>query len=380
MKFSCTKENLSRSLNITSRITTKNINLPILNNVLIDIRNKNLKLQSTNLEIFIISKTRAKIEEEGSFTLPAKLFSDYINLLPEERIDIELIEGDIIKIECGKFKTKIKGISASEFPLIPEISKENIFKVKVMDFKQMIEKVVFAASSNEIRPELSGIFFKLDYKENKLISAATDSYRLAENKIEVIESSGKIDEKGIIVPAKTLQEVTRIIGILKELPESSNEMEIAVGDNQVLFIYDDVEILSRLIEGNYPEYQHIIPSDFKTTAVLNKEELIKAIKVASLFTKSNLNDVHLEFSSKGEKGELIVSSAENQIGENKISLDAQIDGEKNKIVLNYRYLIDGLNIFNTEKIRLQLNDESTPCVVQGVGEKECIYLVMPIKL
>lgn len=377
MHFFCTKENLSHGLNITSRITTKNVNLPILNNVLINIQNKTLKLQSTNLEIFITCNIRSKIEKEGSFTLPAKLFSDYINLLPDEKIDIELSENDFVKVECKNFKTKIKGISASEFPLIPEISKENIFKLKVKDFKKMIEKVIFATSPNETRPELSGVFLKLDSKDKKLTAAATDSYRLAEQKIEIVENESEFNEKGIIVPAKTLQEVHRIIGLLWELPESSENLEVILAENQILFVYDNVEILSRLIEGKYPEYQHIIPSDFKTSAVLNKEELSKAVKVASLFTKTNLNDIHLEFSTEG----LVVRSAENQIGENNISLDSEIEGEKNNVVLNYRYLIDGLNMINTEKIKIQLNDDSTPCVIQGVGQdEEYIYLVMPIKL
>lgn len=389
MKFSCTKENLLRGLNVISRITTKNINLPILNNVLINIQNKNLKLQTTNLEIFITCNIRAKIEDEGIFTMPAKLLNDFVSLLPEERIDLELIDNDLIKIECKNYKTKIKGIGSSEFPLTPQIIEENKFKIKVKDFNKMIEQVIMAVSPNETRPELSGIFVKFNHVENKITAAATDSYRLAEKKIAILESEKAINEKGIIIPSKTMQEVSRIISLLSQIPESPDFMEIVLGENQILFVYDSVEILSRLIEGNYPEYQHIIPGDFKTQIEVNKNELIKAVKVASLFTQSNLNDIHLEISARGgsrpgsgnETGELKVSSAENQLGENTNSLDVEVKGENNSIVLNYRYLIDGLNIMNTEKIKIQMNDDSTPCVIRSVnGEENYMYLVMPIKL
>ncbi len=383
MRFSCTKENLSRGLNIVSRITAKNINLPILNNVLINIDNKNLKLQTTNLEIFVTAKIRSKIEEEGSFTAPSKLLSDYINLLPDERIDIEELENNFIKTECGSFKTKMKGLSSSEFPLTPEMTKDNSLECPVNDFKKLIEKVIFAVSPNETRPELSGVFLKFEIKDKKLTAAATDSYRLAEQSISIGDAKTDLNEKSIIVPAKTLQEIHRIVSLLTDLPESGKNLEIFFSDNQILFVYDNTEVFSRLIDGNYPEYQHIIPSGFKTSAVIDKEELIKAVKAASLFTKTNLNDVHLEFSAKGgETGELTVSSAESQIGENKISLNAEIEGEKNKIVLNYKYLNDGLNMIDSEKVMIQLNDDSTPCILgsAGKGQENYMYLIMPIKL
>lgn len=388
MKFSCIKENLAQGFNVVSRITTKNINLPILNNVLINIQNKNLRLQTTNLEIFITYNVRAKIDKEGSFTLPAKLISDYVNLLPEERVDVELVDGNFIKVECENFKTKIKGISASEFPLTPEIAKENVLEVNVNDFKELIEKVIFAVAPNEVRPELNGVFLKFETKEKKLTAAATDSYRLTECKINFGGHKGELNEKGVIVPVKTLQEIHRIFSLLSEVPESSNNLEIVLSDNQITFVYDNVEILSRLIEGGYPEYQHIIPSDFKTTVTIERDKIMKAVRVASLFTKTNLNDIHLEFSPRGtsseegkESGEMIVSSAESQIGENNTVLNTEMSGGKNKIILNYKYLNDGLNIIDSEKIKIQMNDDLTPCVIRGVeGGEDYLYLVMPIKL
>lgn len=382
MNFSCTKENLHRGLSVVSHITTKNINLPILNNVLIKTENKTLKLVSTNLEIATTCVVRGKIEGEGDFTVPAKLFADYINLLPNERVDCNE-ENSFLSIKCGNYKTKIKGIPAADFPLIPQISKESSYRVYAPDLKCSIERVIFAASTNESRPEISGVFisFNPDGMEGRAVLAATDSYRLSELQLQLNSESQSNKKESVIVPARTLAELLRIISVVGSSGEGSDVIEISIGENQILFSYNGIELSSRLIEGQYPDYQHVIPSSYSTITTLSRDALIKAVKMASLFTKSGLNDVKLEINP--DKKLLEVSSTNNQTGENTSNIEVESEGPSNHIILNYRYLIDGLNNLEGDKIRLKLIDGASPCLLESADDKsgmKYIYIVMPIKI
>lgn len=374
MKISCTQENLNQGLVITSHIATKNSNLPILSNILIKTENKVLTLSATNLEIGITTQIRSKIEQEGEFSVDAKLFTDYIFLLPKERIDLEL-EGDNLKIKCQKQKTKIKGQFSSEFPLIPKIKKDNIYLVAIKNFKEAISEVIFATSTSETRPEISGVF--MSFNSQELILVATDSYRLAEKKIKIIENKNKKDNK-IIVPIKTLQEISRILGVFKEdlSLENLENIEIYTTSNQIMFSYNGVDLISRLIEGQYPDYIQIIPTNFKTQIKTNTTELIKAVKTSSLFTKSGIYDIKLEFKSNNE---IIITSSSAQTGENISQIEAEIKGEENNIILNYRYLLDGLQNLNSEKVTIELNDGNNPCVLKPDGRDDYVYIIMPIK-
>ncbi|MEA3272671.1 MAG: DNA polymerase III subunit beta, partial [Patescibacteria group bacterium] len=258
MQFSCTKENLYRGLSVVSHITTKNINLPILNNVLVKTENKVLKLISTNLEIATSCVIRGKIEGDGDFTVPAKLFADYINLLPNERVDCNE-ENEFLSIKCGNYGTKIKGIPAADFPLIPQISKESSHRVFAPDLKRAIERVIFAASTNESRPEISGVFvsFNPEGLEGKAVLAATDSYRLAESKLQ-LNSEDNNKKESVIIPGRTLAEVLRVISVVGGSAEGNDVVEICIGENQILFSHNGVELSSRLIEGQYPDYHHVV--------------------------------------------------------------------------------------------------------------------------
>ncbi|NQU83720.1 MAG: DNA polymerase III subunit beta, partial [Parcubacteria group bacterium] len=253
MNFSCTKENLYRGLSVVSHITTKNINLPILNNVLIKSENNLLKLITTNLEIATSCIVRGKMEGDGDFTVPAKLFADYINLLPSERVDCNE-DNNSLNIKCGNYETKIKGMPATEFPLIPQISKESSHRVYAPDLKRAIETVIFSASTNESRPEISGIFisFNPDGLSGKAVLAATDSYRLAESQVQLNSDSsagGEGKTESVIIPARTLAELLRVISVVGNSGEANNVVEISIGENQILFVCDGIELSSRLIEG-----------------------------------------------------------------------------------------------------------------------------------
>lgn len=379
MRFSCLQENLNNSFSVLSHLSTKNINLPILKNVLIKIQNKNLVFTSTNLEIAINCYLRGKVDLDGEFTAPLKLISEYINLLPNEKIDLELTENNFLEIKCNKYETKIKGLPAGDFPLIPKVERQKITKLKLKDLKKAIEEVIFSVSPNETRAEISGILFDFNNLEkNKLVLAATDSFRLSERKIELKE---ELPPTKIIVPLRTIQELNRILS-LKEI--NGETLELVIGDNQILFLIEEVnissnfpsiELISRLIEGQYPNYRQIIPDQFKTSVIINRHDLLKAVKVTSLFSKTGLNDITLEINP--EQKELLILGEDNQLGQNKANVEAELKGDKNKIVLNYRYLIDGLNSFQDEMITLKLIDGNNPCLIKG--ESEGYYIVMPIK-
>lgn len=363
MKFSCTQENLNYGLNTVSHVASKNVSLPILNNVLIAAENGALKLTTTNLEIGINCQIRGKIEKEGKITIQAKLLSDYINSLPNERVDLE-VEGDNLKIKSGKAKTTIKGSSSEEFPLIPKVEKNKGFQVKAREFKKAITQVIYAAAADESRPEISGVFLKSDGKE--IILAATDSYRLAEKKIKAEKAS---EVGGVIIPTRTLMEINRI------LTDQTEEVSFFINENQILFVFDGIELVSRLIEGQYPEYQQIIPQGGKTKVELNVQEFIKIVKTTSLFCQSGINDISLEI----KKGEVVVSASNSQLGENISRLKAEIEGEENNIVFNYRYLLDGLSSVESEEIILELTDNASPGLIKPKGLSDYIYLIMPIR-
>jgi DNA polymerase III, beta subunit len=376
MNLSILKENLKQGLFTVSHLAGKNTNLPILNNILVEAKKEGVRLVTTNLEIGITHFIRGKVEKEGSFTVDAKIFSDYINLLPNKKIDL-IKEVGVLNLECENYKTKIKTEASEDFPLIPQIERKNKKTIKTDDFRRALAKTVFAAASSESRIELSGVLFTII--KNKLILAATDSYRLAEKELEIKEDVGEnknTAEQKIIVPARTVQELLRILSGVEQ-GEIKKEIDFYIGDNQILFVIDNTELISRLIEGQYPDYRQIIPAAGKTTAVLDRAELIRAIKASALFSKSGINDINLDFPEG--KNQLIVSSASGTTGENIVKIEAETMGIDNGIIINYQYLLDGLNNIDEEKVKIEVIDGNTPCLIKPLSEKGYLYIIMPIK-
>jgi len=367
MKITCTKENLNKSLDLVSHVASKSTNLPILNNVLLKAKDGLLELISTDLEIGIKSVVRGKIEEEGEFTLPASLFSNYINLLNNEKVELVKIDKEVI-IQSEDSTTKIKGENADEFPLLPEVAKENKILVDSNDLRKAITQTVFAAAQDETRPEISGVL--LSFNDEFLTIAATDSYRLAESKIKLKETVK--ENISLILPVKTLQELLRILAV-----DSEGDLEIYVNETQILFNYNETELISRIIEGQYPDYGQLIPSDFKTEITLEKNDFVKVIKTASLFTKSGINDVVLSVVPKDKL--VLIESVNNQLGENMAKVEADITGNENKIVFNYRYLLDGLGAIDAEEIKISIIDSSSPGLIQATGQNQYLYIIMPIR-
>lgn len=385
MKISCTQENLNHGLNIVSHIASKNTSLPILNNVLVKAEKGVLSLITTNLEIGIKCQVRGKIETDGNYTVNSKLLTDYVNLLNNQKIELEL-KNDNLEITTEQQVTKIKGNSADEFPLIPQIDRKKPYQCKIDDLIKAFSQVLFAVSVSETRPEISGVY--LNFSENNLTMATTDSYRLAEKQIKLREKVAA--EKEVIIPAKTAQELMRIMaasdsGDIEDGKEAQGLVEIYFEDNQVLFVFDNVEIVSRIIEGQYPNYKQIIPANFKTKGVVNISDFIKAVKTAALFSRTGIFDINLEFKA----GKLVVSSTNNQLGENKSKLDGNISGDDNKVVINYRYLLDGLQNIDSSDVIFEMIDPANPCILrpaeslndkkEAIAGQDYLYIIMPIK-
>ncbi|MEY4723834.1 MAG: polymerase beta subunit [Candidatus Parcubacteria bacterium] len=369
-------------LNAVSHVAGKNVNLPILGNVLIKAEEKSLRLVSTNLEIAIMCIVRGKVEEVGEFTVPSKLFSDYVSLLPKERVDASQ-EGNAVSLACGAFQTKLHGIPASEFPLIPTIEAKDRFSVGVEDVRKAIGQVLYAVAPNESRPEISGVLFKFAPKSDgttTLTLAATDSYRLAERSIKVGAGSTAIKEPvSIIVPSRTVAELVRILGIFKDAPDAPKDISIQIGDNQVLFAHENVEIISRTIEGKYPDYRSLVPDKHETEVTLDRNELARAVRTTSLFSKSGLNDIQLKFAAAN----ISLSAVNSQTGENAVTLDGKVTGKDNAVTVNFKYFLDGVNNVETSDVVIQMVDATSPCIIRSKhGDKvgdEYLYLVMPIR-
>ena len=365
MKIVCTQENLNKGLALVSNIANKSTNLPILNNVLLKADKDGLILITTDLEIGIKVFVRSKIEEEGSFTVDAKLINSFVSLLPRENMELNL-KDDGLEIKNKSQETIIKGLGAEDFPLIPEMDKSNEVEISSSELKKSLQQVLLAASIDPSRVEINAASFK--FEKNKLVLAATDSYRLAERVIKL--ENGK--EHSLIVPLKTLQELARILSDTGEA-----KIKIYFNESQILFAFDGVELISRVVDGKYPDYHQIIPDKFSTTCKCEINQLVPAIKAVSLFCKQGINDIRFSFDSK--KGELVVASASSGAGASTAKIPVEIKGEDNDIIFNYRYLLDGLNQIGGTEVIIKINNNSSPGLLQPSASQNYLYLVMPIR-
>lgn len=354
---------------MVNHLAGKNTTLPILNNVLIRAEEGAIELSTTNLEVGIKCQVRGKIEQGGAFTVQARLLTDYVNLLPKQPVDLELKESEL-HVSCQSFETKVKGVAADDFPLIASVTSEQKFEASAVEFKQALNQVLFAVALDETRPEISGVFFSLE--KNTLTMAATDSFRLAERTLSVENPDKNGGAHKFIVPYRTLQELNRVLDEAED-----GKMTVGWSENQVYFSFGGIELISRLIEGQYPDYQQIIPNHYKTEILLEAKQFLQVVRSAALFCRAGINDVHVIVDA--DKKQVEVRAANSQLGENKGSLGAEITGEANEIVFNYRYVLDGLNAIDAEKIRLKLIDKHNPGLFVPEGKQGYTYIIMPIK-
>ena len=367
MKLSLTQENLSRALGAVGRIVSSRSTLPVLSNVLISAEDNQLRLSATNLEIGIHYVVRGKVDEEGTLTVPARLFTDFVSSLPSGNIELESQDFNL-QVRTSHYQSHLNGISAAEDPLIPRVSGTPLITLPAADIKQALQQVVVAASLDEARPVLAGVY--LFREEDELVVVATDSYRLAERRLGLPKDS--TDELSVIIPARTIQELIRLLG------DDEGDLEIYMADNQVMFRLGDIELVSRLIEGTFPPYQQIVPKETETGFEIDTAEFGRITKVASLFARENNGSVRLEIKSEGEV-KLVASDSE--VGGNTSSAECEALGEDGEVALNARYLSEALSVIGSDRVQFGISGRLNPCVLLPVGDdaESYLHIIMPLR-
>jgi DNA polymerase-3 subunit beta len=375
VKVSCLQENLAKGLSIVGRAVATRSTLPVLSNVMLATDGARLKLSASNLEIGIVCWIGAKVEEDGGITVPARLLTDFVNSLPPERIDMELtVRTQTLNLKCARFEANIKGIDAQEFPLIPTAGEDSKISLDSSMLRQMIDQVVFAAATDESRPILTGVLAK--FQGEQLTLAAADGFRLSVRTAHLFESVS--EHVTVIVPARALAELSRV----STEQEQPIEVTITPARNQVLFHMENVDLVSQLIEGNFPDYNQIIPKGYSTRTVVSTSDFLKAAKTANIFARDAANIVRLEIVPGGElaPGRITLTATSAEVGDNVGEIDAVIEGEEVEIAFNAKYLIDVLSVVDAAQIALETTTTSSPGVIKPIGSEDFTHVIMPMHI
>jgi DNA polymerase-3 subunit beta len=373
MKLSCLQENLNRGLGIVGRAVATRSTLPITQNILLSAEQSRLKLAATNLEMAVTCWIGAKVKQKGDITVPARLLSDFVNSLPNDLIEINLpANGRILELKSGHFQARIHGIDAADFPPIPQINDGIATTIEAASLREGIAQVAFAAATEESRPVLTGINTEFDGEQLNLVAA--DGFRLAVHK--TILSSPVKEKTTVIIPARTLSELNRLIG------EQEEPVEITVNEkkSQVLFRLKDAELVSQLIQGSFPNYSQVIPQSYTTRAVVDISEFLRVTKMSSIFARDASGIVRLVITPGSEltPGKVTVSAQAEEVGDNVGEVDALIDGEEAKIAFNVRYLSDVLSVLSQAQVALELTTPSSPGTIRPIGVDNYVHVVMPM--
>ena len=378
MKITCLQENLSRGLAVVGRAVANRATLPVIHNVLLNVDQSMLKLSATNLEIAMTTWVGAKIEEEGSITVPARLLSEFVNSLPNDPINLQLDEGSgLLEISSGNSKAHINITDASEFPPIPTVDDGIAAEVDPFVLRSAITRVAFAAATEESRPVLTGVELKLD--ESKFTMAAADGFRLAVHHGALLKPVP--EEMSVIIPARTMNELNRLISDREE----PVEILMTPAKGQVMFRIrggDTVEIVSQLLQGTFPNYEQLIPQSYTTRAVMDLPTVLRAARTASIFARdgSNIIRMHLMPAEADiESPKVEISARSEEVGDNEDTVDLdEIEGEEGKIAFNSRYLLDVLSVLEKGKIALETTTSSSPGVFKPTDSDDYIHVVMPM--
>lgn len=366
MEVVVTQENLNFALGNTNRIATNRAGLPILNNILLRTDGARLLVAATNLEVASSHRIGAKVIKPGSITIPAKLLSDFVQNLPKEQITLT-VNGNKLHITAKNSSSTINGLADDEFPELPTIDESKAISYTLLtdDFKNSVTQTIIAASNDSTRPILTGVFWHSF--ENNLYLAATDGYRLTERKI--IATSSDVTA---VIPTSTLQEV------LRSLRDDMNEIEILFDETQVTFRLSEVEITSRLIDGNFPDYRQLIPAKTESSFTLGRSEFVRVIKIASLFARESGGGITLTLDTESKK--LTIHSIASEIGENSSEIDVSVQGDDGSVSLNSRYIIDALNSMSANEVTFGFSGKLAPCIItESVKNPVYKHVVMPLK-
>ena len=372
MKVEVLKENLKNGLSVVEKIIGRNPTLPILDNVLITTEESFLNLSSTNLETAIRLWMLTKIIKKGSAVIPAKLLSSFVSLLPNDKITLEE-KNQGLYLECKTFKNQIQGFNPEEFPIIPEFKDLEYLELDNKSFCEGLSQIVDIASPSQSRPEISGVYFI--FSKNLIKIVATDSFRLAEKSI-ILKAPIKKDTS-FILPQKPAKEILNILG------DKEGKINIYFSPNQTMFElpmkevpHPQIQIISRLIEGEYPNYEEIIPNKFKTQIIIKRDEFLNQIKAASLFS-GKVSEVKIKANPQTKEVEIFAQDPD--IGESRSNISAKIEGDPIEVSFNHKFLIDGLLNIKSSEIIFDLSREDGACVLKPVGDVSYLYVLMPIK-
>lgn len=375
MKITCKQQDLSRGLSTVSHAVSSRSTLPILANILLTTDQGRLKLSATNLEIGINCWVDAQIIEEGTTTVPAKLITDFVNSLPQKDVEITVPEeSHTMSIKSLRSSANIKGMDPSEYPLIP--SSEGGESPIILDaalLKEMINEVAFAAADDDTRPVFTGVLVQL--REENLTFASADAFRLALRIAPLPNTDGNRED--ILIPAKTLTELARILP-----SEGSVQMIVTPNRSQVLFHAEQVDLVSRLIEGTFPNFRNIIPKDHTTRAIVQTREFAEAVKPAALFarTSSNIARIKIAGPESGEEaGSVTIEATAEDIGDNVNTINAVVDGPELQIIFNVKYLVDVLNVIDTPEVAIEVTSANKPGVIRPISAADYTYVIMPMQ-
>lgn len=374
MKLTITQAQLAYGLGIVSRAVSPRSTLQVLNNILIATDEGRLRLSATNLELGITCWIGAEIEEEGSVTLPARIFSDLVNTLPGDKVHLSLTtRTQTLNIHCGTSNFDIKGIDAQEFPPMPVPDLSTGVELNIADFKNMIHQVSFAASSDEARPVLQGVLMEIIDSEISL--AATDGFRISVRTAALTSSTSS--PVNVIIPARSLSELARIA-------TDGNESVIMVvppDRGQVIFHMKNVELVTQLIEGDFPDYKAIIPRTFKTRTIISTNEFLKACRQGEIIAREGNNVIRLNLQPQNEApGTVEFSTQSEEMGSGEVVVDANIEGPELLVAFNVRFLSEVLEVINTPNTVLETNANNTPGLLSPVGTDSFRHVIMPMHL
>ena len=367
MKVTALSENLKKTLGVVSRGISSRPQLPVLSGVLLRATGEGMEMVTTDLEISFWSKMGAKVIEEGEIVVPARLFSDLVASLPPGAVDIETDKNKLI-LKSKQIKAEIMGQEADDYPVIPRM-KSSQLKINAGEFREKVDKVSVSAAKDDTRPVLTGMLW--EFKSEEVVLAATDGYRLSVDKMKIPKIEEKLLGK-VILPARSLMEVSRVAG---EMGVDSLAVEFDKENQQVIFALDGVEVASRLIAGEFPPYQQIMPNTYNTRSSFGKDEFAEAVKRAKLFARENANIVRLSV----EDGMLKVVAESSQVGTNESEIEAEVEGEKITVAFNAQYLLDYLNIFDEQNVVWETEGELKPSVFRAKDEN-WMQVIMPVRM
>lgn len=370
MKLSCAQDNLSKGLAVVSRAVSTRSTMPILGNVLLATDGPRLRLAATNLELSINCWIEAEIEDEGRVAVPARLLQEFVNSLPSAPVKMDLNPSNrVVKMKCLRTEGNIRGVSADEFPAIPTVEDGTVFRQPAHVLKDMINQVAIAAATDDSRPIFTGVLTTLG---PSMTMVAADGFRLGLRSAEL--EGGPEQDIALIIPAKSLMELARILPDGKGQDEIV-EIALTPNKNQVIFRTSSVELVSRLIEGQFPNYKQIMPKEWKTQVVVPTSEFLLAAKTASFFARDSANIVRLHM----EPGELTVRAESTELGDNESKIDAVVEGEPSAdIAFNAKYLTDALNVVDSEQIKLEIVNPGSPGVIKPVDSTDYVHIIMPM--